>query len=552
MYHEYLYIEKLGKTINEEEKVYAINELGKMKSIKAKDALIKFAIDSEASRAIRTKSILALTEIGDKDFLEKLRPFSSIDDDDITELLAYAVKKLNAVEFIDEFKSFINSENVELKKDILDALNAIHSEESIKLMIRFYNSKNKIVKNIIKLYLKDSNQFHKYIENMKDSELLNILGLIPMEKAEVALSKLIDEVNDNKIIKIIISSISDLNLKDFKKIIEKLYRKLDSKELKLQLIENLEDLQGESKKQFLLDLLDSEDRDIRAKALSALYNLSNDEEVMEKVKMMVFVPDEWWLIKKFAVIILAKSEGESYLRELTALLRMEEDERVLRTIIIELGNIGNKETQQDLLEFLNHSKLEIKKVAIEALAKLGYEEILDSVLKEAALIKDVKAETLRILVNFDDEKVASIVEEVIRERRENDELIEIAVLSMKKFDISFAAVQDLILDQSVKREIRAKSVIHLEKFPEESIGEIIVKILKDENEWWMLRKMLLILAADLKVYSCLDIILQYCNNLDERLSKTARETAKSFYKSLLLEKLDGDEKAIANKYMEII
>jgi hypothetical protein len=69
----------------------------------------------------------------------------------------------------------------------------------------------------------------------------------------------------------------------------------------------------------------------------------------------------------------------------------------------------------------------------------------------------------------------------------------------------------------------------------------------------MLKKIVLLVVKDMKLYNLIDIIIAYANHIDERLSKTARDVCKEFYKVLLIEKIDDKEiKNIASKFIEII
>ncbi|TDT71491.1 hypothetical protein EV215_0867 [Hypnocyclicus thermotrophus] len=551
-YYEFMYVEKLGKNVSKDEKVKAITELGKMKSIVAKDSLIKIAKNENESFSVRESAIHALIEIGDASFLDNFLPLSKIQDEDILELLIYGIKKLKAEEYVKYFKDFIDNENINIKLEIIDTLNIIHTEEAIKLLLKYYNSKEKEIKNLIRLYIQDSKVFLDYIENMSEIELLNILGLIPAEKALVVLKKLISEVTDKNIIKILISSIADLHIKGTGELYEELFDKLEEKEDKIKLIESLENVENNEKNKFLLRLLDNSDRDIRAKALTSFTNIE-EEEILEKLKTMLFTENEWWLIKKLVIMLLGKSKNLNIFKQFVLLLSEESDERIIRTLIVELGNLKNEKAIPYIKKYITSNKQDIRKVAIESLAKLGYNEILEDVLKENNVIENIKFETIDILLNYKDERVEKILIEILNKRRYEKPIMERAIKMVEEFQIPFKLFKDFVIDKKVDREIRAKLIVNAVKYDKNSVEKLFMKILETDDEWWMLKKIVLLVVKDMKLYNLIDIVIKYVNNIDERLSKTAKDVAKSFYGALLVEKLkDEDIKNIAEKFMKII
>ncbi|MBZ4683122.1 MAG: hypothetical protein JG768_546 [Fusobacteriales bacterium] len=552
-YYEFMYVEKLGKNITKDEKVKIITELGKMKSVLAKESLIKIAKNENESFSVRESAIHALIEIGDISFLDNFLPLYKVQDEDILELLIYGIKKLKAEEYVKYFKDFLEIENVNIKLEIIDTLNIIHTEEAIKLLLKYYNSKEKEIKNLIRLYIQDSKMFLEYIKNMSEIELLNILGLIPAEKALVVLRKLISEVTDRNIVKILITSIADLHIKGTIELYEQLFDKLEEKEDKIKLIESLENVENNEKNKFLLKLLDNSDREIRAKALTSFTNISDDEEIIEKLKTMLFTEDEWWLIKKLVIMLLGKTQNKNLFKQFVLLLEEEKDERIIRTLIVELGNLKNEKAIPYVKKYIDSDKQDIRKVAIDSLAKLGYNGILEDILKENSVIENIKFETIDILLNYKDDRVEKLLIEILNKRRYEKPIMEKAIKMIEEFKIPFEVFKDFVIDKKVDREIRAKVIVNAIKYDANSVEKLFMKILESDDEWWMLKKIVLLVVKDMKLYNLIDIIIAYANHIDERLSKTARDVCKEFYKVLLIEKIDDKEiKNIASKFIEII
>ncbi len=191
-YYEDIYIENLFKNSGFDKQLKAIKELGKLKSTRAVTKLKEISTNSNADIILRVNSVLALAEIGDRTFIKSFIPLNEILDIDLTEVIILAIGKLKAVEYIDELESFLNNGNKEIKSLILETLDKINDEKAVKTIIKFYNDSDIEIKELVKFYLQNSSTFMEVSKNMSDNEILNILTLIPKERAFVLIKKLIE------------------------------------------------------------------------------------------------------------------------------------------------------------------------------------------------------------------------------------------------------------------------------------------------------------------------------------------------------------------------
>ena len=86
--------------------------------------------------------------------------------------------------------------------------------------------------------------------------------------------------------------------------------------------------------------------------------------------------------------------------------------------------------------------------------------------------------------------------------------------------------------------------------------ELLIKnILEDSEEWWMIKKLAIILCKEIEAFSMINIIIDYAAELDDRLNKTARETARYFYENYFLKEFTQKDSAlyeIAKGYLRLL
>ena len=180
-----------------------------MQSKNAIPKLKEIAQNSNANINLRLNSILALAEIGDRTFITKFLPLENQQDIEIVEAIIIAIGKLRATEYIMEFEKFINSSNKDIKITILETLDKINDEQSIKMIIKFYSDIDIEIKEIVKFYLQKSTTFAEVSKKMSDNEILNILTIVQKERASILIRKMIENGENKTILKILIKALGE-------------------------------------------------------------------------------------------------------------------------------------------------------------------------------------------------------------------------------------------------------------------------------------------------------------------------------------------------------
>ena len=155
-YYEDFYIENLYKDCGYDKQLEAIKALGKIKSRRAIGKLTEICRNEKSNKNLRLNSISALAEIEDFSFLKFFTPFDKIEDEEILERIIQAVGKLKAGEYTIELEKFVNYYEKNLKIDIIEALDKINSENSIKILIKYYSDNDVEIKEIVRFYLQKS------------------------------------------------------------------------------------------------------------------------------------------------------------------------------------------------------------------------------------------------------------------------------------------------------------------------------------------------------------------------------------------------------------
>ena len=555
-YYEYLYLENLNKGIEPKEKIKAIRELGKMKSKMAREKLIKIAKDQNNIEKIRIYALLALMEIGDFKFIENFLPLKNIKEKDILEILIIAITKLHAIDFIDEFLDFINYSDKEIKLKIIDSLSGFNEIKALRILLKFYNNEEDEIKNLIKMNVKKSKVLKKYIEELDEMEALNILTIIPKEKAEKLINKLIRTTEDKNILKVLIKGIGELELKNGTELLEKLYNEIEDENLKLKIIEALGNNKGKKKKDLLLSLLKSKktNRNIKTKILFGIKGFMNEEDVFSEIKEIIENQEEWWMLRKVAILTIGEARNSKALSTLVKVLKKEKDDRVIRTLIQEIGEIGNEKNILDLEKYLEDNNADLKKIAVLALSKLGSKKVLDILLENKNIREELMPESLEAIINFDDIRVLDILLKVLKTGEEKKVEKILKGLALFKNEKIKKGLIEFINDKGNKREQRSKGLMILANYKDEEVDFVLKNILEDDFEWWMLKKIAIMIIGEQKNYNLISYIADQTNNLDERISLSAKLISKVFFKEYLLEKIKLDTKLydFAENYLKIL
>lgn len=538
-YHEHLYLENLNKTLSLDKTKEVIIALGKLKSKRAYQKLLDIALNENKDISLRLVAIMALTEIGISAFIKEFFPLEE-KEEEILELLIMAVGELHSEEYLEDLRVFFNYKNFEIKKHVIEALSKIDSINSLKLMIYFYNDKDYKIKELVKQALYDSPIFKVYIETIDEDEILNIITLIPIDKAEKLIHRMINETKNSKILRILITAIGDLKLKNGFQLLKELYKVSEEKNLKLKIIGSCQRLKNSEKKEFLLDIIKDEDRDLKVKAILSLNELSKEEEIQSILEDIAINTNEWWMARKLSIMSLNKLKKEKFYD----LLKKEQDQRVLRTLIQQIGDLGEKYGIKLLESFIESKDIEIKKVSVLALSKLGSKVILETLVENKELRDSLKPDSLKAIINFNDKRVSKILIELIKSREE-------AV-----YDICFNGLAELISeeirdtlcnfvrDKEVKREIRGKALMILASYNDSVVEKTLKNILDDETEWWMLKKMAIIICGELKLYSLTNEIIDYAEGIDSRIKKSAKEVCSKIYEDYILRTLELEKSSV--------
>lgn len=544
-YYEDLYLENLFKSSGYDSQLEAIKALGRMRSKRAVPKLLEIARSTTVNINLKLNSILALSEIGESDFIKYFAPFIDLDDDELTEVLVQAIGKLRATEYVEEFRNFVNYKNKSLKIDMIEALDLVNDERSIKVLIGFYNDIDIEIKEIVRFYLQKSPVFKETIVKMSDEEILNLITVVPEKIAGDVIQKLIHKTENKKIIKILIKAIGELKVKNGTELLEEIFEREEDKEIRLKVIEALENISDSRKKEFLMKIIRNEDRDYKTKALMALGNMSEDESIIELVKEYAEDKSQWWMLRKIAIMIFSKSNSSKRSSVLITILNEEEDIRVARTIISELGELGDSSAIEVISKYLynGESDIEIQRVALYSLSKLGDTNVLEFLLKNSEARESLFPESLKSMLNFNDERIEKILLDIIEKKKNNTAMIEIALggLAENYSKEVRTQIRSMIMDKSYCKEIRAKAIMLLAAYPKNESKDIVISVLKDNEEWWLIKKIGLMLCKELRLYETLDIVVDFACDFDIRLKKSAVETAKFFYKELFL-----DEKNFSN------
>jgi len=545
-YYEDLYLENLFKSSGYESQLEAIKALGRMKSKRAVPKLLEIAKSSTVNLNLKLNSILALSEIGESDFIKHFIPFIQLDDDELLEVLVQTIGKLRATEYVEEFQEFINYKNKSLKIDMIEALDQVNDERSIRVLIGFYNDIDVEIKEIVRFYLQKSPIFKETVVKMSDEEILNLVTVVPEKIAGEIIQKLIHKTENKKIIKILIKAIGELKVINGSELLEEIFERENDKEIRLKVIEALENSSDNRKKEFLMKIIINEDRDYKTKALMALGNMSNDESITELVKKYAEDKTQWWMLRKIAIMIFSKSNSSNRASSLIDILRNEDDVRVARTIISELGEIGDKRAIDVISKYLYNGEndLEIQRIALYSLSKLGDINVLEFLLKNSDARESLFPESLKSMLNFNDERIEKILLDIIEKKKNNISMVEIALSGLAEnssIDVR-TQIRKIVSDKSYCKEIRAKAIMLLAGYPKNESKEIVVSVLKDNEEWWLIKKIALMLCKELGLYETLEIVVDYACDFDIRLKKSAMETAKHFYSELFL-----NEKNFSNR-----
>jgi len=555
-YYEYLYLENLNKDIKFEEKLKAIEELGKMKSKLAKKKLIEIVGNLKNDEKLRIYSVLALIEIGDSKFIKQFLPLNKIEEKDILELLIIAISKLHAIEYIGEFLKFIDYSDKEIKLKIIECLSDFEEVESLKVLLKFYNKGDNEIKNLIKMNVEKSKVLKEYLEGLNEEEALNVITIIPKIKAEKLINKLIKTTNDKNILKILIKGIGELDLENGIELLKQLYYEVDDNILKLKIVEALENNKNKNKKEFLVELLKTEniDRNIKTKILFSIRELTKEEDVFVEVVKIIENKEEWWMLRKVAIMIIGEARNEKFLSVLIKVLEEEEDERVVRTLIQEIGEIGNEKSIPKLEKYLLSDNLDLKKVAVLALSKLGSKKVLGVLVQNKKIREELMPESLEAIINFDDPRVVEVLIEVLKGGKvKNIEKVlkGLALFSDEKIE---KVLVGFINDKWNQREQRSKALMILASYKSDDVDEVLKTLLDDESEWWMLKKIAIVIIGEQKNYKLINCIARQTRNLDERISLNAKSVSKKFFKEYLLKNMEvGTEiYKFAENYLEIL
>lgn len=555
-YHEYMYLEMLNKNVGVEKKSEAIKNLGKMKSISAVPNLKSIAVNKECSMGMRTAAILSLAEIGDKSFLSSFLPFISIEEEDIMEVVIIAAGKLNATEYIGELGKFSTYGDTEVKINAVETLSKIGNEKAIKTMLMFYNERDLEVKAKVKILIRDSNTFMDYIDNASDEEVLNVIGIVPQKKAEKLIDKLSKSTKDSKIMKILVMAVGELKLENGLQLLKSIYNEFNDKDIRLKIIETIQNIYGTEKKEFLFNLYETdEDRDIRTKIVFALGAIRNDDEVEEFLLNIVKNRENWWMLRKISVMILCDISRNKFVDEYIGLLSEGEDIRVVRTIIQELGEIGNINCIKHIEKYLETEEQELKKTIILSMAKLGEKKIIERLIEDKNLREKLMPESLKAIMQFNDSRIIDICVDILNSRKENMVDLAIEALSEVKDNKIKNSLICLINDNKVRRETRAKAFMVLANYRDKDTTKIVKGILDSEDEWWMLKKLAIIIAGELNLYELIEIIIKYSSDIDERIAKNSYDVAKKFYEEYFLEELEKEKSKMYNtarEYLKIL
>ncbi|OQY07329.1 MAG: hypothetical protein B6I28_05705 [Fusobacteriia bacterium 4572_132] len=527
-----------------------------MKSKMAREKLIKIAKDQNNIEKIRIYALLALMEIGDFKFIENFLPLKNIKEKDILEILIIAITKLHAIDFIDEFLDFINYSDKEIKLKIIDSLSGFNEIKALRILLKFYNNEEDEIKNLIKMNVKKSKVLKKYIEELDEMEALNILTIIPKEKAEKLINKLIRTTEDKNILKVLIKGIGELELKNGTELLEKLYNEIEDENLKLKIIEALGNNKGKKKKDLLLSLLKSKktNRNIKTKILFGIKGFMNEEDVFSEIKEIIENQEEWWMLRKVAILTIGEARNSKALSTLVKVLKKEKDDRVIRTLIQEIGEIGNEKNILDLEKYLEDNNADLKKIAVLALSKLGSKKVLDILLENKNIREELMPESLEAIINFDDIRVLDILLKVLKTGEEKKVEKILKGLALFKNEKIKKGLIEFINDKGNKREQRSKGLMILANYKDEEVDFVLKNILEDDFEWWMLKKIAIMIIGEQKNYNLISYIADQTNNLDERISLSAKLISKVFFKEYLLEKIKLDTKLydFAENYLKIL
>lgn len=539
-HYEYLYLENLNNSENLKSKIEAVQFLGKIKSELAIPELEKIVKNKKNEPSLRINGILALTLIGSRKYLSNFIPLISEEDDDVIEIIIKSIGKLGAYDYISEFDQFINHPSKAIKKEIINTLLIIDNVASLKMLLKFYSDKDSEIKELVRYAIKRMQSLPVYIENINEIETLNILSFLTKEKSEKLIKNLINKTEDEKILNIIIKAISDLELENEECLLQDLYHKTEKKSIKLKILEAFEKMDFPNKKNFLLNTLNDDiDREIKVKVLFSFGSLAVEEDVVDRIKEIISNKEEWWLLRKVAIMLIGENKIKSESDFLIDILVNEGDARVSRTLINELGELENKKALPFLKEMLKKDEIETKKVTILSLSKLGDKDVLEILVNDDDARNKLMPESLKAIINFNDKRIISILIDIIDNVMSNETMIELALEGLKNFkaDKIKKSIIKYVNNKNNKREYRGKAIMILATYSDQDVKQCLENLLKDETEWWMIKKMALLIIDELLDADNISIIVSIATNIDERISKTAKKIAKSFYEDYFLDNL---------------
>ncbi|MCX8083394.1 MAG: HEAT repeat domain-containing protein [Calditerrivibrio sp.] len=340
-----VYLDFVRELLNSDDPILiesAVMIIGKTHSYEFLDK-IKECLNSPYPNVVRA-AILVLGWFGEEDCKEKIYDFLGDEHIDVAEAAAATIALLADEDDSIAIKEYLNSNDERLRKIAIQALGLINDEFAYKFLIEHLKKEKD---DLLRAQLaKTISYFNK--PDVADI-LLNMLSENSIKIREAAASSLIRIKATDKIDRIM-SLVSDKDVwvayfavkavgelcKDKKCSDEliKIYPKVDT-QVRIAIIEALGKM-GFDSSDFLFQLLDDENEDIRKEALNSLALVNKDIAIEASYNAL---RDSSWVVRFKAVEIIEEAKPDGYLEKLKEYGKMEGNRYIKEKIHAIVGEL---------------------------------------------------------------------------------------------------------------------------------------------------------------------------------------------------------------------
>ena len=402
--------------------------------------IIENILLSDKSDLVRMEAAAALGCFATQKVLKPLK-WVSLHEDNI-ELKKSAIKSIQKIcnpnEEISFFTEIIGDPSPDIRKLARESIYKIEPLDRIELLVERLEIKNEAVR--IE-FLKILN--HSF-DTLSPSQIVKIPEIIPEYKNKV-IGKLIKFLKKSNPQLVEISALILLNLRELA--IDDLIFAVEDENylIRKNVIKIFGNIKNERVVQSLVNKLDDIYNEVNISCIEALGNIGN-ESVIEPLLKVLDIEDEsfeyvdydlkWYIIESIKNIYINNpSISFDYLYKYIDL-----DKNIFKeNIPIILGEIGNDECTDNLLNLLNDPHIEIRKNVIIALGKIGCKKSVDQ------LLKILDGDSYWLLKKVSIDAIESICENEIENRSFIDDIVNqfIKFLNDEDFNVRAGAINFL-------------------------------------------------------------------------------------------------------------